>query len=280
MPLLNKISTLLRPIVRISAAALVIFFCSAIPLYAQQPQIDLLVTQTADVLKTVHAKKVVVLDFSGPGLEVTQLGRNLADQFSEALAKFGGKFAVVDRAQFLQALSAAKPPIVTSSDLDSGPAKKVIHAESEILGHLETDGKYISLAIEVRRMKNGKTVGKFGGKFPQSTETESQSATVLRKIDYPDGGAIGYTEPACVRCPDPQYTDAAFKAHVEGSVELSAVIETDGRASHIVVGKKLGAGLDERTVETVQSWKFKPALGPDGKPAAVRMLFSVEFELH
>lgn len=107
MPVQSKIPTLPGRILRISAAALVIFFCAVIPSYAQQMQMAALTSQTADALKKAHAKKVVVLDFSGTGLQVTQLGRNLADQFSEGLAKSGGKFVVVDRAQFLQALSSA-----------------------------------------------------------------------------------------------------------------------------------------------------------------------------
>jgi len=263
-----------------SAAVLAIVFCVSVPSYAQQAQIDSLVTQIAGALKKAHAKKVVVLDFSGPGLEVTQLGRNLADQFSEALAESRSKFVVADRTQFLQALSAAKPPMVASSDLNPGPVMKLVRADTEVLGHLETDGNNISLAIEVGRVKNGKTVGKFTGEFPQSTETESQSAAVLRKIDYPGGGAIGYTVPTCIRCPNPQYPEAAFHARVQGTIVLSVVIETDGRAYDITVQKHLRPDLDSSAVKAIEAYIFRPAIGPNGKPAAVRMLFEINFRLY
>ncbi|HEV2222943.1 MAG TPA: energy transducer TonB [Candidatus Acidoferrales bacterium] len=280
MPLLNEISTLLRRILRISAAAFVIFFCAVIPSYAQQTQIAALTLQTADALEKAHAKKVAVLDFSGPGLEVTQFGRDLANQFSDALAKFDDKFVMSDRPQFLQALSAAKPSMATPSDLNSGQLAKTIHADTEVLGHLKSDGTRVSLAVEVRTVKHGKTVAKFHETFEESKDMDAELAQVLSKVDYPDSDAIGYTEPTCIRCPNPQYSDAAFKAHVEGSVELSAVIETDGRASHIVVEKRLGAGLDENAVNAVQDWEFRPSQGPDGKPAAVRILFTLDFYLH
>lgn len=280
MPLLSKIPTLLSQILRISAAALVICFCAAIPSYAQQEQIAALTSQTADALEKAHAKKVVVLDFSGPGLKVTQFGRDLADQFSDALAKSGDKFVMSDRTQFLQSLSAAKPPIVTSSDLDSGPTSESIHADSEILGHLETDGDHISLAIEVRRVKNGKTVGKLSGKLAESQDADAQLAKVLEKIDYPGGGAIGYTEPTCIRCPDPQYPEAAFHARIEGTIVLSAVVEPDGRADNIVVQKHLRSDLDSSAVKAIEGYIFRPAIGPDGKPAAVRMLFEMKFHLY
>lgn len=280
MPLLSKIPTLLRQILRISAAALIIFFCAVIPSYAQQTQIAALTSQSADAFEKAHAKKVAVLDFSGPGLEVTQFGRSLADQYAETLAKSGGKFVVVDRTQMLQALSTARPPLTTPSDLNSGQLAKTIHADTEVLGHLKNDGTRVSLAVEVRTVKHGKTVAKFHETFEESKAMDAQLAQVLSKVDYPDSDAIGYTEPTCIRCPNPQYSDAAFKAHVEGSVELSAVIETDGRASHIVVEKRLRAGLDENAVKAVQDWEFRPSQGPDGKPAAVRILFTLDFYLH
>jgi TonB family protein len=281
MPLPNKISALLRRILHISAAALVISFCAVIPSYAQQAQMVALTSQTADALKKAHAKKVLVRDFSGPGLEVTQLGRSLADQYAETLAKSGGEFVVVDRTQMLQALSTAEPPMTTSSDLNLGHLAKTTHADTEVLGHLESDGTHVSLAVEVRSVKKGKTAGKFHETFDESKDMETQLAQTLSKVDYPDSDAIGYTAPTCQHCrPLPGYTDAAFNAHVEGSVELSAVVETDGRTSHIVVEKKLGAGLDENAVKAVQNWEFKPSLGPDGKPAAVRILFQVDFHVH
>ena len=276
---LNKISRLPRQTFSISVLALFIFFCAVVPSYAQQTQIAALAEQAAQVLQESHAKRIVVLDFSGPGLQVTQLGRDLADQFSGALPKSDGKFTVTDRTQLLHALSTAQSPMTTFSDLNSGQLAKPIHADAEVLGHLESDGTHVTLAVEVRRFKNGKAVAKLHATLNESKEVDAQLAQVLSKANYPDSGAIGYTAPTCQRCSIPRYTDAAFKAHVEGLVELSAVIETDGRASHIVVEKKLGAGLDERTVETVQNWKFNPALGPDGKPAAVRMLIEAEFHL-
>lgn len=279
MPPLTKISTPPQRVLRISAAAAVFSFCVAVQSHAQQTQIDALAGQVAQVLEESHAKRVVVVDFSGPGLNVTQLGRDLADQFSGALPKSGGGFAVTDRTQLFQALSAAQPPMTTFSDLNSGQLAKTVRADTEVLGHLESDGTHVTLAVEVRRVENGKTVAKLHATLDESKKVDAQLAQVLSKADYPDSGAIGYTAATCQRCSIPRYTDAAFKAHVEGLVELSAVIETDGRASHIIVEKKLGAGLDERTVETVQSWKFKPALGPDGKPAAVRMLIEAEFHL-
>jgi TonB family protein len=58
------------------------------------------------------------------------------------------------------------------------------------------------------------------------------------------------------------------------------VIQADGRATDIHVSQGLGLGLDEKAIEAVRAWRFKPALGPDGRPAAVRMPIEVTFRLY
>jgi len=95
-----------------------------------------------------------------------------------------------------------------------------------------------------------------------------------------DAGTGGYGIPACAYCPEPQFTDEAVKAKYEGVVEISAVITADGRATSIQVVRPVGMGLDEKAVEAVRSWRFTPARGPDGRPAAVRQLIEVSFKLY
>ena len=58
------------------------------------------------------------------------------------------------------------------------------------------------------------------------------------------------------------------------------MITADGRATDIHVAKGLGLGLDEKAVEAVRTWRFRPALGPDGKPASVRQTIEVTFHLY
>jgi TonB family protein len=93
-------------------------------------------------------------------------------------------------------------------------------------------------------------------------------------------GLKGYARPDCIRCPQPEYTDAAFDARIQGYVVLTAVIMPDGKARYVYVEKSLGLGLDESAEKAVLGWQFKPAVGPDGKPAAVRMLIAIDFHLY
>jgi protein TonB len=97
---------------------------------------------------------------------------------------------------------------------------------------------------------------------------------------FPNAGTGGYGSPTCLYCPSPAFSDEAVKAKYQGVVELLAVITADGRATDIKVAKGLGLGLDEKAVEAVRNWRFKAALGPDGKPTSVRQLIEVTFHLY
>jgi len=92
----------------------------------------------------------------------------------------------------------------------------------------------------------------------------------------PGTGGVGY--PSCLYCPDPQYSDDARKAKFEGSVALQAVIQADGHATDIKVVKAAGLGLDEKAIEAVRNWRFKPAVGPNG--ASVPTIAPVEVDFH
>jgi protein TonB len=52
----------------------------------------------------------------------------------------------------------------------------------------------------------------------------------------------------------------------------------DGKASDIKVVRSLGLGLDEKAIEAVEKWKFKPGM-KNGVPVAVMATIEVNFRL-
>jgi protein TonB len=96
----------------------------------------------------------------------------------------------------------------------------------------------------------------------------------------PNGGTGGYGDPKCLYCPSPEFSDEAVKAKYQGVVLVSAVITPDGKATDIRILKGLGLGLDEKALAAVRTWRFSPAMGPSGKPAAVRETIEVTFHLY
>lgn len=90
-------------------------------------------------------------------------------------------------------------------------------------------------------------------------------------------GGVGY--PTCVYCPLASYSEEARKAKYQGTVLLQVVVTPDGRASNIEVVKGPGLGLEDKAVEAVKTWRFKPALGPNGKPVPTMVTVEVNFRL-
>jgi TonB family protein len=93
----------------------------------------------------------------------------------------------------------------------------------------------------------------------------------------PGTGGVGY--PSCIYCPEPQYSEDARKAKYQGTVVLQAVINPDGRATNIEVVKGPGLGLEEKALESVRTWRFKAAVGPNGRPVATVTLLEITFRL-
>src|SRR5262249_26705657 len=60
------------------------------------------------------------------------------------------------------------------------------------------------------------------------------------------------TRPRILARPVPGYTDEARRAHVEGAVKLSVVLNANGTVSDIRVTQPLGYGLDEKAMEAAR----------------------------
>lgn len=88
----------------------------------------------------------------------------------------------------------------------------------------------------------------------------------------------GITAPSVLTRVDPEYSEEARKAKYSGAVMLSIVVNTDGHADSIKVIKSLGMGLDEKAIEAVERWRFKPGT-KDGLPVRVHAQIEVNFRL-
>jgi periplasmic protein TonB len=95
---------------------------------------------------------------------------------------------------------------------------------------------------------------------------------------YPAGRG-GVTVPVVIYNPEPMFSDEARKAKYQGMVQLLVVVGKDGHTYDIHVAQSLGMGLDEKAMEAVGQWRFKPATF-NGQPVATRILVEVDFHLY
>jgi periplasmic protein TonB len=88
----------------------------------------------------------------------------------------------------------------------------------------------------------------------------------------------GVTAPALLYKVEPEYSEEARKAKYQGTVVLSVEVDASGRAQNPRVVRSLGLGLDEKAIEAVKKWKFRPGY-KDGKPVTVAATIEVNFRL-
>jgi periplasmic protein TonB len=88
----------------------------------------------------------------------------------------------------------------------------------------------------------------------------------------------GVTAPVLTYKKEPEYSEEARKAKYQGTVTLYVEVAPNGKAQNIKVLHSLGLGLDEKAIEAVKQWVFKPGL-KDGKPVTVAASIEVNFRL-
>jgi protein TonB len=98
---------------------------------------------------------------------------------------------------------------------------------------------------------------------------------------WSDGAFViggGVSAPSVLRKVEPEYSEEARKAKYQGTVILYVIVDERGNARDVRVGRPLGLGLDQKAIEAVEKWKFRPGM-KDGKPVAVHATIEVNFRL-
>ncbi len=88
----------------------------------------------------------------------------------------------------------------------------------------------------------------------------------------------GVSAPVAIHRVEPEYSEEARKAKFQGTVVLSIVIDEQGVPRNFRVVRPLGLGLDEKAIEAVQKWRFRPGQ-KEGRPVAVIATVEVNFRL-
>lgn len=93
---------------------------------------------------------------------------------------------------------------------------------------------------------------------------------------YRIGG--GVSPPSVLSKVEPEYSEEARKAKWQGTVVLTLVVDEHGLPRDMKVTRSLGLGLDQKAIEAVSKWRFKPGM-KDGKAVPVIATIEVNFRL-
>ena len=108
------------------------------------------------------------------------------------------------------------------------------------------------------------------------------SGNALPQSPVGEGGLYrignGVSPPQVTHPVNPQYTDEARSAKFQGMCIVAVIVDENGMPQNVHVVRPLGKGLDEKAVEAVKQYRFKPAMY-QGHPVPVQVNIEVNFRI-
>ncbi len=95
---------------------------------------------------------------------------------------------------------------------------------------------------------------------------------------YQIGGDI--SKPQVISSVDPEFTDEARRAKYQGVVLVGLIVDAQGNPQNVHVVRAIGYGLDEKAVEAVKQYKFRPAMKQGKGPVPVQLSIYVNFRIY
>jgi protein TonB len=92
------------------------------------------------------------------------------------------------------------------------------------------------------------------------------------------GGRV--SAPIPINNVEAEFSDEARRAKYQGEVEVSFIVDIHGNPQNPHVVRALGMGLDEKAIEAVMKYKFKPAMKDGKTPVPVMVNVLVNFHLY
>jgi TonB family protein len=92
------------------------------------------------------------------------------------------------------------------------------------------------------------------------------------------GGAI--SQPIPLNNVEAEFSDEARRAKYQGVCLISVIVDAQGNPQNPRVVRALGMGLDEKALEAVRKYKFKPAMKDGKTPVPVMINVEINFRLY
>jgi periplasmic protein TonB len=94
---------------------------------------------------------------------------------------------------------------------------------------------------------------------------------------YHVGG--GVSAPSVIYAVDPEFSDEARRAKYQGICVVTLIVDSQGNPQRVRVTRPLGMGLDQKALDAVRQYRFKPAYF-QGKPVPVEISIEVNFRIY
>jgi len=92
------------------------------------------------------------------------------------------------------------------------------------------------------------------------------------------GGRV--SGPVPIFQPEAEFSDEARRAKYQGICVVQLIVDAQGNPQNVHVIRTLGMGLDEKAMDAVRRYKFKPAMKDGKTPVPVMITVEVDFHLY
>jgi TonB family protein len=171
------------------------------------------------------------------------------------------------------------PPMVPLIQQPKLPAESAIdirlpddNAMPNIGVHNSTN---VTLASNGPGIHGGMGTGKNGGDGP-GNGNRGRGPDSGNTIYSP--GQAGVVVPALIYAPEAEFSDEARRYKYQGVCMIAVIVDAHGNPQDAHVIRALGMGLDEKALEAIRRYRFKPGT-KDGKPVPVMITVRVDFNL-
>jgi TonB family protein len=200
------------------------------------------------------------------GLQLAELNQRIRDTQSQIATL---QESYTEAAPQMQAAKTKLAALEKQRDMEPGAepgSKPMLDLEGAIL-LLKTQIQGVNAQmeeklIEIRRFNE--LIAQYQTRYDTLPKIESQYAELMRQYQtaQPEYERL-VTQPSAPRLisrRDPEYAPEAREAGLQGKVELSVTVGSDGVPQDVQVIHGLGSGLDEKAIECVKQWRFQPAM--------------------
>jgi TonB family protein len=228
--------------------------------------------------KPLYEKALRETGSTGPDAVAALMGLGkvemAAKDYSEAMVNFERAEAADSKAtaaaRLWEAIAQERQDNLVQADGLYQSAMAVMDPSSSLLA--TSMELYARLLVEENRREEAEKFTKQALTLRKSLAVETALAAGVFKI----GGDV--KAPILLSKVEPEYSEDARLAKYSGSDLLSADIGPDGLAHNITVVRGLGFGLDQKAIEAISQWKFKPGT-MGGQPVKVNAHIEVNFRL-
>jgi periplasmic protein TonB len=166
-------------------------------------------------------------------------------------------------------------PLITQPKLPEESAIDIRLPEDNSMPNIGVHNSTVTVVSSGPGGRHGVGWGK-NGDFGPGSGNRGWGPGDTEGISYPD--ERGVVVPALIYAPEAEFSDEARRNKYQGTCVLSIIVDAHGNPQNVHVIRTLGMGLDEKALEAVRRYRFKPGT-KDGKPVPVLISVAIDFRL-